>query len=113
MPGTFYGYGVRSRDPNVHKPISLNQDKIVIGAYGEDVAAQDSGAVYVYDLSSATPNAPTLILNNPTPADVDNFGRSVTILGDQVLVGAVNDNTQAPFKELPTYSMSLPICLLR
>lgn len=50
--------------------------------------AGSGGIVYVYDLASSTPTKPVLVLNNPKPAVVDDFGRSVAISGSRVAVGA-------------------------
>jgi hypothetical protein len=46
----------------------------------------------VYDLASATPAVPTLILTNPTPARYDNFGCEVAISGTRIVIGAYEDD---------------------
>jgi len=68
--------------------------RVVVGAQHDDTGAINAGSAYVYDLASATPTVPTVILNNPSPAADDNFGYSVSISGTRVAVGALNHNTE-------------------
>jgi hypothetical protein len=75
--------------------VAISGTRLVIGVPYDDSGAVDSGTVYVYDLSSATPTTPSLTLNNPTPAQSDNFGFSVAISGSRVVVGGTQDDTVA------------------
>jgi hypothetical protein len=74
---------------------AISGARVIVGAPGDDTGAWDAGSVYVYDLNSATPTAPTATLNNPSPALGDSFGRSVAISGMWVVVGAYQDDTKA------------------
>ena len=67
------------------------------GAKDDDTAGYSAGSAYVYDLASANPDIPIATFNNPTPDeyDNDNFGFSVAVSGDIVVVGDVDDNTGA------------------
>ena len=72
--------------------VALDGDKALVGAYGDDTGAKDSGAAYLYDVNSGN-LLETFI--NPTPATGDNFGFSVALDGDKALVGASSDDTGA------------------
>ncbi|MCA9008092.1 MAG: cadherin-like domain-containing protein, partial [Planctomycetaceae bacterium] len=75
--------------------VALSGDTLVVGALGDDTAASDSGIAYVYDLSSGSAVL-TDNLTNPTPAASDQFGWSVAVSGETVVVGAKADDTGAP-----------------
>ncbi len=64
---------------------------VVIGAIGDDTGAEDAGAVYVYDVSTGSAIL-TATIHNPTPAVYEEFGNSVAISGNTVVVGAWGDN---------------------
>ncbi len=71
---------------------ALGKDRVLIGAYGDDVGALDSGAAYLFGTNG------TLLatFTNPTPAAGDNFGHSLVAAGtDKILIGAFSDNTGA------------------
>ena len=108
--GRAYVYDLTSATPtvpafNLNNPTPFGEDQfgisvaisgatVVIGTYGDDDSgAVDAGSAYVYDLTSATPTTPSATLNNPTPAQGDLFGFSVSISGMEVAVGAPKDDT--------------------
>ncbi|HPG00424.1 MAG TPA: FG-GAP-like repeat-containing protein [Kiritimatiellia bacterium] len=67
-------------------------DRIVVGAYGADVGAENAGIAYVFD------NAGVLLatITNPTPATDDDFGYCVAGVGtNMIVVGAHKDDTGA------------------
>ena len=66
--------------------------RVIVGAPGDPVGGQDSGAVYLFD--SITGNLMQPVFNNPTPAANDRFGFSIAVVGDKVLIGAPGDDTQ-------------------
>ena len=79
--------------------VGISGATVVIGTYGDDDSgAVDAGSAYVYDLTSATPTTPSATLNNPSPAQGDLFGFSVSISGAEVAVGAPKDDTVTPDK---------------
>ena len=53
---------------------------------GDGTGALNSGSAYVYDLSSPTPTVPFATLNGASPAVEENFGGSVCVSGNTVLV---------------------------
>ncbi len=80
----FFGYAV-----------AIDGPRVVVGAYGDDTNANDSGSAYVYDLGSATPTIPTLILSNPHPVADDEYASAVAISGTRVVISSVGDDTGA------------------
>ena len=72
--------------------IAANDEYIAVGAYSNDTIASDAGAVYVYDANnlSATPTKLA-----PSGLDgTDYFGKSLTIAGTNLVVGAYRDDDQ-------------------
>ena len=66
--------------------IALGGDTLVVGAPGETTVAVSDGAAYVYvrDGSGWSPQAR---LESPAPFFFENFGRSVAVSGETVVVG--------------------------
>ncbi len=69
--------------------LSVSGNQVVVGAYSSDVSGTDIGAAYVFD---ATTGGLLDSLSNPTPDDGDEFGESVAIAGDKILVGVKDDD---------------------
>jgi hypothetical protein len=68
---------------------TVGQDKVLIGADGNDTGALDAGAAYLF--SADGPLVTTF--TNPTPATSDFFGYAVAAVGeDKVLIGAYADH---------------------
>ncbi len=71
--------------------VSLSGNTVVVGANGfDDAGVSESGRAYVFD---APTGALIATLANPSPAPLDAFGRSVSVSGNMVVVGALG----APF----------------
>ncbi len=68
--------------------VATDGNLTVTGAPSDDLLAQDSGVVKVFD---STTGALLHLLPNPTPARYDGFGSSVAISGPRVVVGAFDD----------------------
>ena len=66
-------------------------NNFVVGAPGDDTAAADGGAAYLFDETGHLLRT----LMNPTPVDGDWFGVSVAALGNDVLVGAPGSTVAA------------------
>ena len=64
-------------------------DNILVGAPNDDTAAEDAGAAYLFD---GTTGGLLRTFANPTPEELDRFGR-VAALGNNVLVSATRDDT--------------------
>jgi hypothetical protein len=66
---------------------------VVVGAFTDGPTSQQAGSAFVFHLASASPTSPVATLNNPTPANGDWFGWSVSIDGTTVAVGTPFDDT--------------------
>jgi len=64
---------------------------LIVGAPGDDTAATDAGAAYLFDASGS----PVRTFLAPDAAEGDQFGAAVAALGDDVLVAAPLRSTQA------------------
>lgn len=74
-PASSFGSGVAG----------IGTHAIAVGATGNDTGTTDAGAVFLYDY----PNfAGTTKLANPIPSSADQFGRTITTLGDDLMLGA-------------------------
>lgn len=98
--------------------VAVDGEQIVVGAWMDDSTAANSGSAYVYNIASAQPTVPLLVVPNPTPADDDNFGISVAISGSRFAVAAYRDDTgqtdagrlyvfdlQSPAADIPLHSL--------
>ncbi len=72
--------------------VALSGDTVVVGAVGDDIGANgDQGSAYVFT-RSGTVWTPQQKLTANDGATFDNFGVSVALSGDTVVVGAVGDD---------------------
>jgi len=74
--------------------VAISGDYAIVGAYGDDTGADNTGSAYIYVRSGTTWSLQST-LNNPTPADRDWFGHSVAISGAYAIAGALYDDTDA------------------
>jgi len=73
---------------------AVGNDRVLIGAYGDDTGAVNSGAAYLFSINGAL----LTTITNPTPQGSDYFGIAVAALeSDRVLIGVANDSTGAPY----------------
>ncbi|NOQ79549.1 MAG: hypothetical protein GQ546_09135 [Gammaproteobacteria bacterium] len=82
-------------EDNFGRPVSISSDTVIVGAYGNNDAGDSSGSAYIFEKpalgwGNATETAK---LTASDAAAEDNFGRSVAISGDTVIVGAHGDNS--------------------
>jgi hypothetical protein len=61
-------------------------DYIIIGARGDDAAATNAGAAYIYDATNLSTQATKLT----GVASNDNFGMDMAVFGDSIAIGAPN-----------------------
>ncbi len=79
--------------------VAANEAFYVVGAYLEDEGATpDAGAVYVYSVQTG---ALIRRLANPTPQASDQFGSSVSVYNNRVVVGAFAKDVQVDGNTLP------------
>ena len=71
---------------------AVGDDRVLIGAEGDDTGASSAGAAYLFSTNGVLLKTFT----NSAPADTDYFGASVAAAGtDRVLIGASGDDTGA------------------
>ncbi|MFA5257048.1 MAG: FG-GAP repeat protein [Opitutales bacterium] len=75
--------------------VSLSGDSALVGAYGDDDTRSNSGAAYYYkDLDSAGATATQNVKLKASDRDTDDyFGTSVSLFGDNALIGAYGDDS--------------------
>ena len=74
--------------------IAISGDTVVVGAYIEDTGATSAGAAYVFTRSGTSWSQQAKIVA-ANAGENDNFGISVDIDGDNVIVGAIKEDTKA------------------
>jgi drug/metabolite transporter superfamily protein YnfA len=67
--------------------VALTSARAVVGSPGDDAAASDAGAVFVYTLPIVAPAIPALTLNAPSLEAFHSFGSSVAVSGTLLVVG--------------------------
>ena len=72
--------------------VAIAGDTIVVGAYGDDDSGSDSGSAYVFTRTGTTWTEQTKLTASDGAAG-DQFGTSVAITGDTIVVGADLDDT--------------------
>jgi len=77
-------------DDRFGNSVSVAGNNVLVGAFFDDTGATDAGSAYLFD---ATTGNLLQTFNNPTPAELDQFGISVSVNGNNVLVGAFIDDT--------------------
>lgn len=65
-------------------------DDVLVGAATEDIGARDAGVVYLFDGGTGQL---LRTIENPTPADFDLFGLSITVVGNNIAIAAGLDDT--------------------
>ncbi len=75
---------------NFGESLSIDGDRIAIGAFGEGANGSYSGSVYVYDWNGATWSETKLIANDGIVYDF--MGRSVSVSGDIIVAGAYSND---------------------
>jgi hypothetical protein len=73
---------------------AVGSSRILIGAPADDTGAPSAGVAYLFSTNGTLLNT----ITNPTPETFDYFGWAVAAVGkDQVLIGALHDNTGAQY----------------
>jgi len=76
--------------------VAFAGNRILVGVESGNAGGINSGSVLEFNLASGTPGTPVRTLNNPIPQENGYFGTSVSLSGDQAVVGAYRDDTGAP-----------------
>ncbi len=72
--------------------LALLGDDVLVGVTGDNAGGDNSGAAYLFN-GTTSGIAETFL--NPSPNDDDNFGVSVTQVGENILIGSFLDDTDA------------------
>ncbi|MEL7171835.1 MAG: PQQ-binding-like beta-propeller repeat protein [Pseudomonadota bacterium] len=70
--------------------VAVDGDLVLIGAAGDSSGGNNAGQAFLY---SASTGELLRTLDDPTPADFDQFGIAVDLSGDNVLIGAAGATT--------------------
>ena len=90
--------------------VSIFCDKIVVGAFRDDDVGENSGAIYLYNLSAPDVLSSEIKLTASDAVEHANFGQDVSIAGDKLVVGAKGDviYNQVPPGAAYVYDLSAP-----
>ena len=80
---------------NFGSSVDIDGDYLLIGAVGRDITTNDDGSAYLFKRASDTNVSELAMLTANDAATSDSFGNTVSINGDYLLVGAVNDDLTA------------------
>lgn len=83
---------VTHKDDYFGSAVALSGNRMVVGCYRDDAAAENAGTAFVYDLAGGTPSTPVASPDKPLPALADYFGNAVGISGNTVIVAATHDD---------------------
>ena len=89
---------VRRDDAGFGYAVAVHGDTIVVGAYEDDFEGGDAGAAYVFTRPAngwADMTQTARLTAGSDAADGDEFGKSVAVDGDTIVVGAPEEDTQA------------------
>ena len=93
-------------DDNFGNSVAISGDTVVVGAWHDDDNGTDSGSAYIYTRSGTAWTEQAKLMASDGAAD-DEFGDSVAISGDTVVVGAFHAMmTMAQTVEAPTSTLA-------
>ena len=72
--------------------VAISGDTALVGAYGDDDAASETGSAYVFERSGAIWTQKQKLVASDAATFADRFGWSVDIDGDWLVVGAYRDS---------------------
>ncbi len=84
-----------SSDEEFGTAVALQGTVIASGSPHDDKGATNAGSVSVYDITSGTPQAPVLVIDNPAPGQNDYFGAAVALSGNLVIASAYQDDASS------------------
>ena len=82
-------------DDGFGSAVAISGSLMAVGTPGDDTGAANAGCVYVFDASASDPTIPQRLVPNPEPAPGDEFGKSVAISGNLLVVGVGSDDGDA------------------
>jgi len=78
-------------DDQFGESVSISGNYFVVGAHHDNTGDENAGSAYLFDTSGNLLQT----INNPTPMHADQFGKSVSISGNYIVVGADAEDTGA------------------
>jgi hypothetical protein len=75
--------------------LALSNGKLIVGSARKATGTIKPGAAYVYQLAHVANGTPSAVIANPAPSDLDYFGNSVSLVGEELVVGAYFEDDPA------------------
>lgn len=75
--------------------VAIDGRRVAVSAHLDDLVVNDAGSIHVYDLDSATPSVPELLLAIPGATASDQLGLSVGMAAGRIVTGASGSDTLA------------------
>ena len=75
-----------------HGAVAFLGESVIIGAEKDDTSGEDAGIAYVFDIATGDL---VRTFHNPSPLPGDQFGHSVGVIGNTVIIGANGENSAA------------------
>ena len=69
---------------------TIDGNHLIVNVTGDDTGATDAGSIYIYDVPTGSL---LYTINNPIPEAFDYFGLSTTIIGNNLIIGDILENT--------------------
>ena len=107
VPWLSFDNPTAAADDKFGSAVAISTDRVVISAPDDDLTATNAGAVHVYLLAS--PAAPEISLQGPTPAANDRFGNAVAVSGIRVVVGAAQRDGPTDSGRVYSFNLTLPV----
>jgi hypothetical protein len=82
---------VAAADDLFGRSVSISGNTLIVGAYFDDVATMNQGSALIFQFDGSA-WVYTQLLTDPSGAANDNFGNSVSISGDHLIVGIQSDD---------------------
>ncbi len=73
--------------------VAASGDIVAVSAKNDDAGASNAGTVYVYNTAALVPGTPMRVIPNPAPQANDEFGNTLAMSGNLLVVGSLKNNT--------------------
>ncbi|MEK7954390.1 choice-of-anchor D domain-containing protein [Luteolibacter soli] len=81
-----------SADDGFGSAVAISGALVAVGTPGDDSGASNAGCVYIFNAAAPDPTEPQQSIPNPEAAAGDEFGKSVAISGNLLVVGVGSDD---------------------
>lgn len=79
-------------DDGFGSAVGISGSLVAVGTPGDDTGAANAGCIYIFNASAPDPAIPQQVIPNPEPATGDEFGKSVAISGNLLVIGVGSDD---------------------